>query len=192
MIVARVEESKRGNWFGPIVAIASIPFDDKAPELARLLKGRKGQLRDSKMMSKIVRQKLLPQIQESIIWRIGYATATEIERNGIYWAWAKACDRAVQKLPIVPDRVLVDGNQKIPCLEIPQTTLVDGDKRDFCLAASSVIVKEWSDGLVERLGKKYPHALDKHHGYGTVQHRQELALHGLTPQHRKGFCQRYA
>ncbi len=191
MIVARVEESKRGNWFGPIVAIASIPYDDKTLELTQLLKGKKGQLRDSKMMSQKIRRKLLPIIENAIIWRIGYATASEIDRNGISWAWAIACTRAVQKLPITPDRLLVDGSQTIPCLDIPQTALIDGDRIDFCIAASSVIVKEWSDSLVERLGKKYPHSLDKHHGYGTLLHRQELATHGLTPQHRTKFCKKY-
>lgn len=191
MIIGRVEESKRGNWFGPIVAIASIPYDNKAHELAKLLKGRKGQLRDSKAMTKKVRARLLPKIQESIIWRIGYATAYEIELNGIAFAWAMACIRAVKKLPVVPDRLLVDGDQKIPYLNIPQTPLVEGDRRDFCLAASSVIVKEWSDSLVERLGRNYPHSLDKHHGYGTALHQQELALYGLTPQHRQGFCRKY-
>lgn len=192
MIIARVEESKRGNWFGPVVAIASIPYDDKAPELARLLKGRKGQLRDSKMMSKALRQALLPQIQESIIWRIGYATAYEIELDGIYWAWALACKRAVKKLPIKPDCIIVDGKERIPRLNIPQVTLINGDRRDFCLAASSVIAKEWSDGLVERLGKKYPHDFSRHHGYGTKLHQSEITQYGLTPQHRTSFCQRYA
>jgi ribonuclease HII len=103
-----------------------------------------------------------------------------------------ACTRAIQKLPITPDRVLVDGSQRIPNLNIPQTTLVNGDRRDFCLAGSSVIVKEWSDSLVERLGKKYPHSLAKHHGYGTELHREELAIYGLTPQHRASFCRQYA
>lgn len=192
MIIARVEESKRGNWFGPVVAIASIPYDDQAPELAQLLKGRNGKIRDSKMMSAKTRAKLLPQIQDAIIWRIGYATAFEIELDGMQCAWALACIRAIKKLPIVPDRVLVDGSCPIPYLNIPQKTLVDGDKRDFCLAASSVVVKEWSDRLVERLGKRYPHSLNKHHGYGTLAHRQELACHGLTPQHRSSFCRHYA
>jgi ribonuclease HII len=192
MIIARVEESKRGNWFGPVVAIASIPYDENSRELVRLLKGRKGQLRDSKKLSKSTRQKLLPQIQSSIIWRIGYATTFEIELDGIYFAWCMACVRAVKKLPVKPDRLIIDGSQTIPYLTIPQTTLVDGDRRDFCLAASSVIVKEWSDALVERLGKRYPHQLAKHHGYGTELHRQELAQHGLTPQHRASFCKHYA
>lgn len=192
MIIARVEESKRGNWFGPVCAIASIPLDDKAPELARLLKGRKGQLRDSKMMSQATRQKLLPQIQDALIWRIGYATAYEIELDGIFFAWGLACIRAIKKLPVVPDRVLVDGSCYIPRLRIPQTTLINGDRRDYAIAASSVILKEWSDALVERLGDRYPHDFKKHHGYGTAQHRQELAQYGLTLQHRASFCQKYA
>lgn len=192
MIIARVEESKRGNWFGPVVAIASIPYDEKAPELAKLLKNRYGRIRDSKMMSRSLRRQLLPQIQDSIIWRVGYATAYEIELDGLYWAWAMACTRAIKKLPIKPDRLLIDGKEKLPRIRIPQTTMIDGDKRDFCLAASSVILKEWSDELVERLGRKYPHSLTRHHGYGTKLHQQELALHGLTPQHRPSFCQRYA
>jgi ribonuclease HII len=192
MITARLEESKRGNWFGPICAIASIPYDERETELTQLLQGKKGQLRDSKMMSQKTRQKLLSQIKDAIIWRIGYATVFEIEMDGIHFAWAMACIRAIEKLPVKPDRILVDGNQKVPRLDIPQTTLPNGDRQDFCLAASSVIVKEWSDTLVEQLGKKYPHSLDQHHGYGTLLHRQEIATHGLTPQHRASFCRQYA
>ncbi|HEY9610487.1 ribonuclease HII [Allocoleopsis sp.] len=192
MIIARVEESKRGNWFGPICAIASIPLDDKASEIAQLLKSRTGKLRDSKMMSKATRQKLLTKLQDALIWRIGYATVQDIELDGIFFAWSLACIRAIKKLPIVPDRVLVDGSCYIPRLNIPQTTLVNGDRRDYAIAASSIILKEWSDDLVDRLGQRYPHDLAKHHGYGTAQHRQELAQHGLTPQHRASFCRKYA
>jgi ribonuclease HII len=192
VIIARIEESKKGNWFGPVVAIASIPIENRESELIELLKGRKGQLRDSKMMSKSLRQQILPQVQDLMIWRIGYATAYEIDLDGIYWAWAMACHRAIRKLPIVPDQLLVDGREKVPKINIPQATLVDGDRQDFCLAGSSVIVKEWSDSLVERLGKRYPHNFAKHHGYGTKLHQQELATYGLTPQHRVSFCGKYA
>ena len=46
--------------------------------------------------------------------------------------------------------------------------------------------------LLSELSKKYPeYGLEKHKGYGTKEHIDAIKKYGLTPLHRKSFCQKF-
>ena len=186
-IVAGVDEVGRGCLFGPVVAAAVILPDSALPHL--LLAG----VTDSKRLTSAQRTNLVQQIRsQATDCRIGLASVREIDRLNILQASLLAMRRSVSRLKVQPTLCLVDGNQPIPGLLIPQQTLVQGDSRSLAIAAASIIAKVWRDELMTRLAPKYPeYGLAKNKGYGTVAHRDALRRFGPTRWHRLSFrpCQ---
>ncbi|NET48943.1 MAG: ribonuclease HII, partial [Merismopedia sp. SIO2A8] len=182
-LVAGVDEVGRGALFGPVVAAAVI-----LPATALLQLAATG-LKDSKQLTRLRRLKLTQEIQHRAIdWRIGYATSHEIDEINILQASLLAMKRAVLKLKVQPALCLVDGQQSLPDLPIPQLSMVKGDERSPVIAAASVVAKVWRDELVIRLAAKYPdYDLAANKGYGTKRHRLALQQLGPTPQHRMSF-----
>lgn len=182
-LVAGVDEVGRGALFGPVVAAAVILPVFALPQLA--LAG----VKDSKQLSPVRRLKLSKEIQGlALDWRIGYATAQEIDQINILQASLLAMKRAVLKLKVQPDICLVDGRQPLPNLPLPQQTMIKGDERSLEIAAASVVAKVWRDDLVIRLAIKYPnYDLVTNKGYGTERHRLALQQYGPSRLHRMSF-----
>jgi ribonuclease HII len=73
-------------------------------------------------------------------------------------------------------------------VDLPQTTIVKGDRRSHSIAAASIIAKVTRDRLMEGYGDEYPaYAFERHKGYATKAHRAALARHGPSPIHRRSF-----
>ncbi|NEP83128.1 MAG: ribonuclease HII [Okeania sp. SIO3B3] len=156
-ITAGVDEVGRGALFGPVVAAAVIlpELDDLPSPLACLCKG--GEITDSKKLTKKRRSRLANEIQTiALDCKIGIASVREIDRLNILQASLLAMKRAVLKLKYTPNLVLVDGNQQIKDLSIPQKVIVKGDSKCLAIAAASIVAKVWRDTLIIRLAKKYP------------------------------------
>ena len=182
-LVAGVDEVGRGALFGPVVAAAVILPASALPQLAII------GVKDSKQLSRLRRLKLAQEIQRlALDWRIGYATSYEIDQINILQASLLAMKRAVLKLKVQPNICLVDGNQSLPDLAIPQQTMVKGDERSLEIAAASVVAKVWRDELVIRFAAKYPnYDLVANKGYGTERHRLALQQYGPSRLHRISF-----
>ncbi|UZQ55716.1 ribonuclease HII [Trichothermofontia sichuanensis B231] len=185
--VAGVDEVGRGALFGPVVAAAVLLSPPALSPLAA------AGVTDSKRLSARQRQQLVPTIQAlAVDCQIGVASVAEIDRHNILQAALLAMRRAVQKLSPQPDLCLVDGNQPIPHLGLPQQTVVKGDQRVLAIACASIIAKVWRDNLIARLAQTYPHYdLIANKGYGSQRHRAALQTWGVTPLHRRSFgpCQ---
>ena len=186
-MIAGVDEVGRGALFGPVVAAAVIISDASAAKLSVL------GVTDSKLLSAPQRRELVEWITElAVDYRIGYASVREIDRLNILQASLLAMRRAIIRLKIQPGLCLIDGNQVIPGLNLPQQTIVKGDQVSLAIAAASILAKVWRDDLVTRLAQRYPgYDLARNKGYGTAAHRQAIATYGITPYHRKSFspCQ---
>ncbi|MDM3855367.1 MAG: ribonuclease HII [Aphanizomenon gracile PMC649.10] len=185
--VGGVDEVGRGALFGPVVAAAVIlPVD----ALSILMLDN---IKDSKKLSSSRRTKLAQKIATlAVDWRIGYATTAEIDELNILQATLLAMKRAVLKLRIKPELCLIDGNQLVKNLPIPQETVVKGDERSLNIAAASIMAKVWRDDLLQRLALKYSlYDLDKNKGYGSPRHLLALQKYGLSSLHRRSFrpCQ---
>lgn len=182
-IVAGVDEVGRGALFGPVVAAAVILSADAASSLAE------AGVTDSKLLSAERRLVLATQIRAcAVAYRISYASVREIDRLNILQASLLAMKRAVLRLSVTPELCLIDGNQRIPGLALPQQTLVKGDQRSLAIASASILAKVWRDALITRLAAKYPqYHLASNKGYGTPAHRVALQQHGLTNWHRRSF-----
>ncbi|WP_353931354.1 ribonuclease HII [Okeanomitos corallinicola TIOX110] len=185
--VSGIDEVGRGALFGPVVAAAVILPTEALPQLIA------EKITDSKKLSSSRRNKLSKQIATlAVDWKIGYASTAEIDGLNILQATLLAMKRAVIKLKVVPELCLVDGNQFIRGLNIPQETLIKGDQRSLNIAAASIMAKVWRDDLILRLGAKYPmYELERNKGYGSQRHLLALQKYGPSPLHRLSFrpCQ---
>lgn len=186
-LIAGVDEVGRGALFGPVVAAAVILPERALPELMA------AEIRDSKKLSSSQRARLAQQIYGlAIDWKIGFASTAEIDQMNILQATLLAMKRAVLKLKVQPALCLIDGNQAVKNLILPQQTIVKGDERSLAIASASIVAKVWRDDLVLRLSSKYPmYDLERNKGYGSKRHLMALQQHGPSPLHRKSFrpCQ---
>ena len=187
IVIAGVDEVGRGALFGPVVAAAVILSEDSIAQLTS------AGVKDSKKLTPGVRSRLAIEIKAiAIDCKIGWASVKEIDRLNILQATLLAMKRAIIRLNPEPELCLIDGNQKIPKLLIPQQTIIKGDSTSIAIAAASIVAKVWRDELITRLAKKYPeYDLKQNKGYGTAKHRQAIQEHGITYQHRQSFgcCQ---
>ncbi len=176
MRIAGVDEVGRGPLAGPVVACAVI-LDRPIPGIT-----------DSKKLSAARRRQLAERIRREACWSLGAASVREIDRCNILAASMLAMRRAVLRLPVPPDLVLVDGDRP-PELPYPVRCLVGGDAREPAIGAASILAKVVRDAMMARLGMRYPaFGFERHAGYPTRQHRQALERFGPSPHHRRSFA----
>ena len=177
--IAGVDEAGVGPMAGPVVAAAVI-FEPES-----FIKG----VHDSKQLTPAQREHLFPLIHEKASSiGVGIAGSIEIDELNIYWASMLASERALAALSRRPDHVLVDG-RLIPNLKLPQTKIVGGDRKSFCIAAASIIAKVTRDRMMLEYDAEYPgYGFASHKGYCTTDHFAALAELGPTPIHRRSFA----
>jgi ribonuclease HII len=118
---------------------------------------------------------------------VGAASVREIERINIRCASALAMRRALARLPLRPDYLLVDG-QALPELGAEHEPMIDGDAHCHSSAAASVLAKETRDRLMRMLSTRYPSfGWEANKGYATADHLAALDRLGPTRHHRYGF-----
>lgn len=179
-LLAGVDEVGRGPIAGPVVACAVI-----MPADTRAIAG----VDDSKRLTHDQRVRLAVKIRErAVAFAIGAASVREIDRINIYQASVLAMRRALGRLGVTPDHVVIDG-RAMRTLPIPHTAVVHGDARCFSIACASILAKVTRDLLMSRLGRRYPQYIWDHNaGYTTREHVAGLTSYGITPHHRKSFC----
>ena len=177
-LVCGVDEAGRGPLCGKVVAAAVI-LDPTKPILG---------LADSKKLSASMREKLAALIRrDALAWAIGEASVEEIDRLNILHASMLAMKRAVEALSVQPSFALVDGN-RLPDLVIPARAIVKGDALEPAISAASILAKTTRDAQLLDLDRLYPkYGFASHKGYPTAVHLKALALHGVTPEHRRSF-----
>lgn len=177
--IAGVDEVGRGCLAGPVVAAAVI-LDPNRP-----IKG----LRDSKKLSAKKRDALAQEIKEkALAWSVAAMGPEVIDKINILQATLEAMKAAVEKLPVEPDFVQVDGN-KLPKWKWLSEAVVKGDDKVEWISAASIIAKTTRDGYMCKIAELYPQYGFEHHvGYGTAEHIKALKAYGPTPIHRKTFA----
>ena len=176
--VAGVDEAGVGPMAGPVVA-AAVVFPRET-----FIKG----VHDSKQLLAEQREELHGKIRErALTFGLGVAEVEEIDRLNIYWATMRAIERALAGLKRAPEHVLIDG-RKVPGLAIPQTHIVGGDRKSFCIAAASILAKVTRDRIMTAYDEQYPgYGFAQHKGYCTADHFQLLDQLGPSPIHRRSF-----
>ncbi|NLK62438.1 MAG: ribonuclease HII [Fusobacteria bacterium] len=178
-IVVGVDEAGRGPLAGPVVAAAVI-INEYLDDFI--------QINDSKKLTEKKREKLYEIIMLNCIVGIGEATVAEIEEVNILNATFLAMKRAVLNLKKEYDIILVDGNHLIKGLEFPQEAIISGDKKSLSIAAASIIAKVTRDRQMVEYAKIYDrYGFEKHKGYGTKLHVENIKKHGCSEIHRQSF-----
>lgn len=178
-MLAGVDEAGRGPLAGPVaVAAVILPAQFELPLLD-----------DSKRLSALMRERLLPQIEaQAIAYCVEFVAVEEIDEVNILRATLNGMQRAVEKLQPQPTRVLVDGTHA-PALQCEIETVIGGDRLYPCISAASVLAKVYRDRLMLDLHRQYPgYGFDRHKGYPTAYHLQQLKVLGPCPVHRKSFA----
>lgn len=184
-LIAGLDEAGRGALAGPLCAAAVIlPVDREG--LAESLLG----VRDSKQMSAIQRELGAEEVRKiALDWSVAWVEAAEIDALGMGKAGRLVFQRAIEGLSTKPGYLLLDYF-KLPAVKLPQTSLVKGDQRSFSIACASVLAKTARDALMLALEDPngcYGFAQNK--GYGTEEHVRAIELYGLSPYHRRSFCE---
>jgi len=216
-IIIGADEAGRGPLAGPVVACAAIVrndkfliSNDKSNSNKKISNDKNWELiKDSKKLSAKQRERLFDFIQENFYVGVGMCDHKTIDRVNILQASLLAMKKAINNLKnkmcceasikykiknkkyiILNTKyiILIDGNKIIPNLEMEQRAIVKGDEKIFSIAAASIIAKVTRDRLMFKMHRKYPgYGFDKHKGYGTKTHLQNLEKYGPSVIHRLSF-----
>ncbi len=173
------DEAGRGPLAGPVFAAAVIlPKDFFHPKL-----------NDSKKMSAADRELLRGIIEkQALAWAVVEVSAQEIDSLNILWASVEGMHRAIRKLAVTPEFILVDGNRFKPIDGIPYETVVHGDATYASIAAASVLAKTYRDDKMRLLAQEYPqYGWERNMGYPTHEHIEAIKKWGYSPYHRRSF-----
>ena len=176
---AGCDEAGRGCLAGPVTAAAVIlPKDFYHKDL-----------NDSKQLTENQRNMLRPIIEkEAIAWAVATVSQQEIDEINILNASFLAMHRAVDKLNLRPEQLLIDGNRFKKYQDLQHHCIVKGDGKYLSIAAASVLAKTHRDEYMCDIDKDFPMYLwKKNMGYPTIAHRKAIAQFGDTEHHRKTF-----
>lgn len=180
---AGVDEAGRGPLAGPVVA-AAVVLDPLRPVAG---------LRDSKRLSARQRERLAPQIRaQARSFAIGVCSVREIDALNILQASLLAMRRALEQLARVPERIMIDGNQR-PQLDDRYALstvemIVGGDDIEPAISAASILAKVHRDALMLELDGRFPgYGFAFHQGYPVRAHLEALHRLGPCPEHRCSF-----
>lgn len=180
MIEAGCDEAGRGCLAGPVVAAAVIlpsRFDHPL-------------LNDSKKLTEKQRALLRPIIEEKAsAWAVGMVSNQEIDEINILNASFLAMHRAIQKLTVKPELLLIDGNRFKAYQDIEHACIIKGDGIYRSIAAASILAKTYRDEIMESLHEQFPsYGWSRNKGYPTIDHREAIRLNGACEHHRMTFA----
>lgn len=184
VVEAGCDEAGRGCLCGPVVCAAVVlPADFQCEEI-----------NDSKQLSARQRERLVPIIKEQAVsWAVEMVSAEEIDRFNILNASIIGMHRAVARLGVRPDHLIIDGNRFKEYVDedfrpIPHHTVVKGDGKYLSIAAASILAKTARDEYMMELAREYPgYGWERNMGYPTKEHLEALKKLGLTPHHRLSY-----
>ncbi|TWJ02310.1 RNase HII [Mucilaginibacter frigoritolerans] len=178
-IEAGCDEAGRGCLAGPVFAAAVILPDDFEHTL----------LNDSKQLSEEVRYELRMEIeQKAIAHAVGVVDNLEIDEINILNASFLAMHRAIEKLALTPQFLIIDGNRFNKYKTMPHQCVIGGDGKYLSIAAASILAKTYRDDYMKQIAMEHPeYDWHKNKGYPTIKHRETVLKIGYTPYHRRTF-----
>jgi ribonuclease HII len=178
-VEAGCDEAGRGCLAGPVCAAAVILPATYTSNI----------LNDSKQLTEQQRNKLRIDIEnKALAYGVAFVDNNIIDALNIYRATYLAMHYAIEKLSVLPSRLLIDGNRFIPFKQIPYHCIVKGDSLFYSIAAASVLAKTYRDEYMKQLHSDYPHyCWDKNKGYATKNHIEAIKNYGRSQFHRKSF-----
>ncbi len=184
-VIAGADEAGRGALAGPLsVGLVVFPAEIIFSPPCDLTES----VRDSKTLSPnqrlIARDIITKHALHSEVCLLNHRVVDMLNING---ATCHALRNLVARSRIAIDTVIFDGrfSFEIGCELI---SVVDGDALCLSVAAASILAKVRRDEVMEKMDAYYPgYRFAAHKGYGTAEHRHNIALRGPSPIHRRTY-----
>ncbi len=178
-IEAGCDEAGRGCLAGPVFAAAVILPAGFENDI----------LNDSKKLGEKARNALRKIIEkEAVAWAVASYSPQEIDEVNILNASFLSMHRAIDKLIVKPELLLIDGNRFISYKDIPHKCFIKGDGKYMSIAAASILAKTHRDEYMQNIHNEFPvYSWNNNKGYPTMEHKLAIQKHGLTLHHRKTF-----
>src|SRR5215469_10356705 len=173
LIEAGCDEAGRGCLAGPVFAAAVILPDNFEHNL----------LNDSKQLTEEIRYELRVEIeQKALAYAVGIVDNNEIDEINILNASFLAMHRAIEKLHLIPEFLIIDGNRFNKYGETPHQCVIGGDGKYLSIAAASILAKTYRDDYMKQIALEHPeYDWHQNKGYPTVKHREVVMKLGFTP-----------
>jgi ribonuclease HII len=207
--VIGVDEVGCGAIAGPLV-VAAVAFRADAPRVTaewRGVRGVKTLAADDSKKIKVPEQRgaldlaiRTAAVAHAVIERSAAEIDARLLREVFPEALRLAIQRCVEQLMMTvnPGKfhipkddllVLIDGDLVRPDVPCPVRMVPGGDALDWRIGAASIVAKACHDRHVARIAGEHPEwAFDKHRGYPTPKHLDQLHRDGLLDQvHRRTF-----
>jgi ribonuclease HII len=184
--VCGIDEAGRGALAGPLIAAAVIVSPADIGKIRKL----NLTLRDSKLLSKNQRQKIMMQILKlNIQFKIEEISALRINHHGIQKANITAIKNLIRGTSAA--RYIVDGTFRIGDAHTKHKIIIcvpHADSYVLPVVLSGIIAKETRDAIMNRLHQEYPvFKWNQNAGYGTREHIENIITSGITRYHRLIF-----
>lgn len=180
--VIGLDEVGRGAFAGPIVAAGVIYKPSFKHDFLE-------KVNDSKLLKPQLREELSEIIKENSTWTIESVDLDFINKFGIgranYEVLSKVFLNLIKKVNSENYFAIVDGfDLKVK----KQKAIIRGDTISLSIASASIIAKVYRDKIMKEFSNKYPnYNFTKNKGYGTLEHRNAIRLHGPCDIHRTAF-----
>jgi len=179
LLEAGCDEAGRGCLAGPVFAAAVI----LPPKFKHKL------LNDSKQLNEDTRYELRVMVErKALAFAVASVDNLEIDSINILNASFLAMHRAIEKLSISPEFLIIDGNRFNKYQKVPHQCIVEGDGKYFSIAAASILAKTYRDDYMKQIAAEHPeYDWHSNKGYPTIKHRKAVLEMGFTPYHRRTF-----
>ena len=179
LIEAGCDEVGRGCIAGPVIAAAVI--------LKKNYKNHK--IIDSKKLTAKMRKYLEKEIKnDALDWAVASINNVKIDKHNILNASILAMHKALDKLKLRPEFIVVDGNKFNPYRRTEHECIINGDNKFLSIAAASILAKNYRDRYMTKLSNIYSeYSWETNFGYPTRAHREAIKIYGITKYHRKSF-----
>lgn len=188
LLTIGIDEVGRGCVAGPVSACAFAFFAG-----AHAITG----LADSKKLTPLKRELLVPKLEAAGMFGHGSASAQEIDEIGIVPANFLAMRRALEQLlessglPPSAFHVVVDGNELPPFQDFRFGNfecLIKADDLVPAVSAASVLAKVKRDAWMTARAVEFPgYGFESHMGYGSARHFKAIDEFGPCELHRMTF-----
>jgi ribonuclease HII len=183
--IAGIDEAGRGALAGPL-GIGLVIY---SPDLYSCIpEDISATINDSKQITHKKRVRALADIERYAASAVSVLVPhTIIDEININRATELGINRLLQKSPVKPDILIIDGNYKFR-FSIPSVSVVKGDSRSITIASASIIAKVRRDAIMDKIDEKCPgYGFNCNKGYGTASHLASIEQSGFSRVHRKSY-----
>jgi len=183
--IAGIDEAGRGALAGPLgigLVIYHAELYSALPE--EIL----NTINDSKQISHKKRVRALADIEKYAAAAVSVLIPhTIIDEININRATELGIKRLLEKTPVKPDVLIIDGNYKFK-FSIPSVSIVKGDSKSITISSASIVAKVRRDAIMDRIDEKYPgYGFSCNKGYGTASHLASIEKRGFSRLHRRSY-----